>query len=504
MSHLVQAAPDRGIRVTGLRGASESTASHSSIYFGARLLSDLLGLVALSAYTRMLPASEYGRYTMVIAAIALVHAALFNWLSIGIARFMPEHRESPRVLVSTIVIAYGVLLFASGLFGALVLPFWPATGDRVLLAVGLLVIWVHSWFELNMELARARLVPGRYALLLGGKSLLSLGLGVLFVRFGWGAAGLLGALAIGMLISGMLISRDDWRWPNLRDWDGALFRQLLAYCLPFAATLTFGFIIDSSDRLLLGSMLSTEAAGTYSASYTLAKQAILALMVPIGLANFPIVVSLLKEQGQAAARAELERSGLLLFGVGLPAVAGLTVIAPNVTGLLLGEEFRLVATQALPWVALGVFLQALQQYHYARAFTLTKHTSMLIWPLLVGAAVNFGLNLWWIPVLEIQGALYATVVAYAANLSLTAYVGRKVFPVSLPLRDSLKVVLATTGMTAALMPLAGAKGAILLGIQILVGGVVFGILALGLDVGGIRSRCQARAPLLTTSSEGQP
>lgn len=51
---------------------------HSALYTLARGLPGLINFAALAVYTRLLGPEEYGRYALVIAAVGLANAVLFQ------------------------------------------------------------------------------------------------------------------------------------------------------------------------------------------------------------------------------------------------------------------------------------------------------------------------------------------------------------------------------------------------------------------------------------------
>ncbi|MBB4634533.1 lipopolysaccharide biosynthesis protein [Longimicrobium terrae] len=468
-----------------------SVARHGGIYLVARFASDALGLVALGVYTRVLSPGEYGTYAMVIATSALVHAVLYNWLSLGVARFLPEQRGTYERFLASALAAFAAITAVITIVGVAASLFWPDRSARPLFALGTGLLVVHAWFEMNLEVARAQLAPGRYALLSAAKGAISLAVGVYLAHQGWGARGLLAGLIVSMLVVGGWGSRKHWPRMRLADVDREVVGRVFRYGAPLTGVLLASFIVDSSDRLLLGTMAGADAAGVYSASYVLAKQGIIILMLPVALATFPVAVRAMSERGLAAAQAELQRGAVLLLALSVPGTVGLMILAPSVAHVFLGPEFRAQGGAILPIVAFAVFLLGMQQYHFGRAFTLSKNTWLGIWPTGVAAAVNLGLNLLWIPRWGVMGALYATVAGYGVSVLLTWWIGLRLFPLPFPTRESLRIALAAGVMAAALVPVMSGRGPWALGGQVALGAAVYGAAALAMNVAGARGRLSA-------------
>jgi O-antigen/teichoic acid export membrane protein len=91
----------------------------------------------------------------------------------------------------------------------------------------------------------------------------------------------------------------EWRCIRPGLLDLRLVRDLLAYGLPLAVTFALNFIVHSSDRILLGWLISYEAAGTYAAGYDLTQMSLTLLMMVVNLAAYPQIVRSLETEGQS-------------------------------------------------------------------------------------------------------------------------------------------------------------------------------------------------------------
>ena len=238
------------------------------------------------------------------------------------------------------------------------------------------------------------------------------------------------------------------------------------YGVPLSGTFVLDFAINSSDRLLLGHLRGAETVGTYAAAYDLSQQGLYALLLVIYLAAFPVVVKALATGGENAAREQLRAHACLLLLVGLPAAVGLILLAPNVAEVLLGREFRIAATPIIPLIAIAGLLAGIKAYYFDLAFQLGKSTVRQLWISGAVAALNIVLNLWWIPTFGAFGAAYSTIVSFAAGIALSAWVGRSVFRMPLPIMQWIRIALAASVMAAALVPTLEYRGPLALALQV--------------------------------------
>jgi O-antigen/teichoic acid export membrane protein len=186
--------------------------------------------------------------------------------------------------------------------------------------------------------------------------------------------------------------------------------------------------------------------------------------------------------------------------VGLPALLGAAMLAPNIARVVLGAPFRDDGAQLLPWVALAAFLGGAMLFYSNLAFQLGRHTFGQLWAMLVAALANLGLNLIWIPRFGLLGAAWATVVAYGLGLAVGCWLGRRVFPLPMLPVDALKPMGAALVMVLALWPCRAWLGPPALAAQISLGLLVYALVLALLDLSFGRSRLlhllrrQAEAP----------
>lgn len=462
-------------------------ANHSLIYLLSRMGPGLLGFLAIALFSRLLDTQQYGLYALVLAVAQLLNAVLFQWLRASLSRFLPVH-EQPRDLLAHL---HGAFWWIAGIVGVAT-PVAFAFVAPLTVALGAVLTIALAWYELGLEVLRADTRPARYALLTTAKALLALAVGVLLVVLGLGGHGVIAGLVIGSLLPTIVLS---WRrWPGPRFPSVKALRPLLDYGLPLTGAFALGFVINSSDRLLIAALLDASAVGEYAAGYDLARQSIFLLTMGISLASFPIAVRALKQGGRRAARIELRKSLLLIYLLGIPATVGISVLAPNISSVMLGSGFQDMGSKLLPWIAVAALLSGVREFHANRAFQLAEQTRGLLAPTAIAAVANIVLNLILIPRVGVIGAAYATLAAFALSLVLTWWAGHRRFPIPFCLRELAAISLCAGGMGIALAPVAGMRGPLALVLQVAVGIISFGMLVWTFDVGG--TRAMARQALL--------
>jgi len=461
---------------------------HSALYALARGIPGIINFLAIAIYTRLLTPDAYGQYAVVIAAVGLLSSVSFQWLRLGLLRFLPAHSDHPQALLSTILFAFLtniVLTAAMGILGYFLLinSVW-----RAYIPLAVLLMWALSWFELNLEIARSRLAPLRYGFISMTKSVLALSIGTILVLQEFEASGPILGLLAGSLVSTLIFTRREWINVRISSVNKQLFATLLRYGLPLTATFALAFVVSSSDRFLLAWFLGPGAAGLYAPSYDLAQFSIGTLMTIINLAAYPLVVRALEQHGNIAAQQQLKKNALLLLGTTLPAVTGFIMCSTNIANVALGEAFRETAINIIPLITMAAFLAGFKAFYLDLSFQLGRNTMGQVWVALIAAGVNLILNVLWIPKFGLLGAAYATVMAYASAFTFSWLLGRRVFQLPALPMDSIKIALSSAIMALALWPTLQFQGLFALLGQISLGFVVYALSILILDVAGSRQR----------------
>jgi O-antigen/teichoic acid export membrane protein len=451
----------------------------------ARGLPGLVNFAALAIFTRLLNAQEYGYYALVVATAMLVYACCFQWLGLAMLRLLPTEGPGRRAFLATILRLYWII--AAGAGGILLLLALRRGGELALsLRIsGVALLIALAWHEINLFLVTADHRPSRYALLAGLRSVIGLVCGMVAAAAGWGAAGVIAGLAAGFAAAGAVGFALQWRGALHGGVDPAVRRSVLVYGLPLAVAYVLDYVVSTSDRLMLGVMVSAAASGLYSPAYDLCQQALWALMIIINLAAYPMAIRAVEQTDQATRERQFRQHFLLISAIAVPAAAGLGFLAPSVSGLL-GPQFAPAARGLLPIIAAAMLIGGMKSFYFDLSFQLGHATWLQLATVGLAAIVNLGLNLLLIPRLGITGAAWATLAAYAVALAVSGVLGRRVLPLPVPWAGLGRIGLAVVGMLVAVMPLRGLTGGAALAGQVVVGISVYGVLLFALNPGQMR------------------
>jgi len=232
----------------------------------------------------------------------------------------------------------------------------------------------------------------------------------------------------------------------------ARIKHYFAYGMPISISLILTYTLASGDMYIISALMGDASAGEYNAGYNLANRSLDMLFIWIGMAVTPLAVVALEKEGLEKSRSLMKDYGAALLWITMPAATGIALVAEP-AGFILGESVRAGAVKIMPLIAFAGVLNGLISYYAERAFTLSGHTKMFVWALIPPVIVNIVLNFLLIPTYGLMGAVYATVAAYALGLVMAIVIGRRYYPLPIPVKAFLQISFACALMAVVVLAL---------------------------------------------------
>jgi O-antigen/teichoic acid export membrane protein len=127
---------------------------------------------------------------------------------------------------------------------------------------------------------------------------------------------------------------------------------------------------------------------------------------------------------------------------------------------------------------------------------LAKCTTDAVKVVAVGAGVNLVLNFAMIPLFGLQGAISASILAYALCLVYGYYLGSANFKLIIPWGDLLKIVFASGTMLLVMGYTPNLNAILSIVLKILIGVLVYLAMVVALNVGDVRSQLNVLRSLM--------
>ncbi|PJE43431.1 MAG: polysaccharide biosynthesis protein [Pseudomonas sp.] len=380
----------------------------SVIYAIPALVTRGISIFLVPLYTRVLTASDYGSFDllMIFSNVALLVVAME--ISQGVARFYSTS-ECGATRVRYVSSAFWFTLCCYFLFSIVLFKFAEPLsrffmGQAGLVCefyVGVIYIVLNAFFSFLQNQFRWELRARDYAVASFIFSLMSAAGAVFFAYYlRWGLLGLLTGLSIGAALGvayGVINLRHSLRF----QFDWALLREMLAFSLPLVPASLLVVAGIYIDRIMISNLMTIEDVGLFGVGARLA--GIVGLLV-VGFqgALTPLIYAHYREAKTPDNLAAIFR---YFVAIALLVCVSVSLFARDILVLLTTPEYYKAET-VVAFLAPAMLLA--QMYIFAPGIGIAKKTHWIIWINLLGVAVGVVLNYLLIPVLGIEGAAFST------------------------------------------------------------------------------------------------
>ncbi|MBL4870517.1 MAG: oligosaccharide flippase family protein, partial [Robiginitomaculum sp.] len=398
-------------------------------YAPVKLVAALCSFGGIYVYTRLLGAEQYGRYALMFSVMALIHTVSLTWVEASAYRFTAKAQKTgnlPDHFRTSLALLLRALFVAMILVGALLFVTWDKPNYRAFVPFIALLLPFNTMIKIAMEAHKASQHVKRYALSAIVKILLGFFIGSLLAwQTGLGAvapfAGLLCASTVLVVREGSWLLKQAVGGKT----DKATRMAWLAYGVPTAIALVLDMLLSSVDRFLIVYFMDEAAVGGYAAGYGVADKTVLVLCAWVAMAGSPLIMEAYEKGGRVAAQAQAQSFVKTLLLVGMPAATGLALVAGPLADAMIGIELREQAKQIIPWIAFAGLFNGLLIHYFSESFQLAHKTRIRAVLMCLPLVMNIILNIIFIPLYGVMGAVIATLASYIMAVVLLGLVGRK-------------------------------------------------------------------------------
>ncbi|HFJ9471298.1 oligosaccharide flippase family protein [Bacillus cereus group sp. Bc065] len=450
---------------------------HIFLYFISRGVPAIVGFIALSLFSYKLTPNEYGEYTLVITMAGFINSVAFQWIRLGVLRFYSSKQYDQVKFQSTIINLYLIVVFVV-LFVSIFIYF--VVGMKSALLV-MLITCFQAWFELNLDVSRAKLMPKVYGIIMLVKTLIFVMIAYIFIILDYGSSALFIGIIVSYLISTILYYKKLWsNHFRLYYVEKDILKQLLSYGLPLTILLGLEYFVSFSDRYIISYFKGEALAGSYAISYDFVKQIVWIPFTVINSATYPILVKLQNEGKEKDLKIKLEETLKVLLLINIPIMIILMFFIPVISQYFIGPQFREHTILIAPVITVATFILGMNYYYFYLSFQLMKKTNIQLIVAISVTVINLGLNIIFIPIWGILGAAYATLIAYTLGTILSIVCTKNMFSLPLPLGIFIKILFVTIGMCITYWGLGHTENIWLNIGELLLGCIVYVILVIGL------------------------
>ncbi len=453
------------------------------LYLPAQILAPLLQFLAILLWAWWLSPSDMGVFTIIAATQELGYLLFLSWFSAYALRFYDSGASAEAA--TSYHAAENILLALAALFNVL-LAFIIVTQVLDLRPDAFTILAAGTFMAMRSinthlaERARAAHRIGAYTILqVTGPAMGLLAGFVLQFLMPLNATLALTVYAAAHALAIVLAMPFTGLRPAAPALAGPVLRKALVYGLPLLLAGGLSWIALNAVRYVAEGFEGAAAAGLIAVGLGLGLRGTTFAAMFVTAAAFPLAVKAWREEGQKAGMEQIARGGALVIAALVPAVAGLCAITPDVANLLVADSYRQITAAVLPWAILTGAVRNLRSHFPDQIFLLAEksRTVTLIDGVDALATVTGALTGYLADGLEgaIAGAAIGALLAAVASFALAGRMPHFTFPWA----DTLRALLASAVMYAALVLVGEAESIAMLVLRILFGAAVYGtVLAL--------------------------
>lgn len=414
------------------------------------------GIILLLLITKVLGAADYGIWSQVQVTVSLAVSFVGLGLPYAITRFLAAKTQTDdiqdefySVLCVVSLATFLVALAMLGGAGFLAQAFFE--GATWVVRVTALIVMTYSLDWLLLSYFRAFRQMKTYCIFTIADRYVQIGVIICLVLSGHGVlSAVIALLAVRTVLLAALFltirSQIGIKRPHF-----SRIKEYLAFGLMTIPGNVSYWVIDSSDRYVIGYILGTASVGVYSASYNLGHIPFLAAGV-LGFVLTPTLSKLYDEGNLTELRTHLSYTLKYVLALVIPFVFGAAVLAEPLLELFSTAQIArqgyfvvpLVAASSLLWCVYSVMVQVLVVAKRIRIAGIAWAGSAL---------VNLVLNIVAIPHIGILGAAITTIIAYLLGTAVVAFYAYRELSFGIEWRFIGKSLLASAAMAAVLWAL---------------------------------------------------
>ena len=439
------------------------------------ILISLSSLIFIPIITKSFTTAEYGMWAQVNTTIALVPNIANLGLPYTMVRFLSAEKDKQKIkdsfypmitltFISTLIICLLFIVFgnsiANALFNGSMQVLYITTAISFFACINLMLI---SYFRTFQQMKR-------YSLFLVLQSYIGVFVSIYLTYAGYDietvVLGLLTGYVSVFIMMAFLIVRylgiGLGKWSNLK--------EQLAFAIPTIPSNVSSWVVDSSDKYVIGILIGSVAVGCYSPGYALGS-ILLMFLSPFAV----LLPAILPEHYEKGNIDEVDKylsySMKYYLLLTVPAAVGMSVLSKPLLYIITTPEIALGGYMVTPFVCLGAIFMGM--YGITNNILILEKNTMILGKLWIIVAIsNIALNIVLVPYLNILGAAIATLICYILAFAVTAIASKKTMRLPFDMKEMLKII-AASGIMGIIVHMMNPNGIINVLISILLGVIIY-------------------------------
>lgn len=399
----------------------------SAIYAIPSIISRGMSLFLVPLYTRVLSPSDYGSLDLLMVFAGIINLTIALEVSQGAARFYTEEKNHERkILYASSAFWFTILVY---LIFVIISFFFSNSLSYLILGkknlsnvfeVGVVYICINGIFYLIQNQFRWELKSKEYAIVSIVTSIVTAVVSIWLAYFlKYGLAGLLLGMLSGSLVAtilGILWLRNSFQFR----FELTYLKNMLTFSSPLVLSGIAVWLSQYIDRIMIKHYLSIEQVGLFGVGYRIASVVGL-VMIGFQGALTPLIYNNYTKDDTPEQIAKIFR---LFTAASLTFFLMLTLFSIDILKIFTTLNYYNAKSVVIFLVPSLLFAN---MYIFAPGIGISKKSHYFIWINIIGATINFLLNIFLIPLFGIMGASIATLIGYMSVFMMHMSISQKFY-----------------------------------------------------------------------------
>lgn len=414
------------------------------------ILISLSSLILLPVLTKNLTIQDYGMWGLFNTTVAFIPILINFGLPYTMVRFLAVKTEKEKIQDGFYSITFIMLL--TGIVASLILFLLSKQIAMILfdgntivsgiLAITVLISAISASFFTFFRTFQQMKIFSILSLL---QTYTMVAIVIFLVKSGYGIAGavfgyFIVQFVICMVAMVFVIRQIGFKFPKFKN-----IKEYLSFGIPTIPSNLSTWMVDMSDRYVIGILLGTAFVGYYSPGYTLGN-IIVMFMAPFTLLLPSLLSSYYDQNRMEEVEIHLQYSLKYFMLLAIPAVFGLSFLSRPLLMLLSTPEIAQNGYLITPFVAVSALLVGIYGIT-SQVLALEKKTKIIGSMWIIAAIINLVLNILLVPYFGIMAAAVTTLTAYAFTFLITLFYSHKHIKIKFELGFIFKSVFASILMS---------------------------------------------------------
>ncbi len=308
--------------------------------FVGKIISTILGLIAIALITRYLGQKGFGEYITIITFLSFFAIVADMGLTLISSQMLSQPNNEKEKIISNLMsfrLVSAIVLIVIAPFVVFLFPYNETIKIGVIIASFSFVFIalnqiLTGFFQYKLRTDKISLaeVIGRIAFLLGV---------IIVWKLNFGLKGILLAMVLSSFINFVWLFKESKKFIKLKlDFDWQLWHKLIKKSWPLAVTIILNLLYLKTDTLILSLIKTPEEVGIYGAAYKVIDVLVTVPFMFAGI-TLPILSRLWATKKLQQFQQTLQHSFNIMVILALPLIFGAQIFAEKIMVLIAGKNF---------------------------------------------------------------------------------------------------------------------------------------------------------------------